>query len=137
MNKENYNKVMNLINDNNTKLDMGVINTIINSLLQRRFRLDQDDYTIFARFERLLSNNNDSSISEVNRLLYLIEKTINVPSLINKDSLDIVKLFNHDKEEINLLHKLTNAYILKRRETYIVNNLDSSLKKLDIDKYYN
>lgn len=136
MDSEKFDKVMNLISEKNTNLDMDIVNTVTNALLQRKFRIEQEDYNIFSKFERLLMNKNEYTIEEVNALLSKIDDTIDIYSIINKESLDVDKLFEKDEIEIDLLHKLTDAYIAKKREIYVAKNLESALSELNIDKYY-
>lgn len=136
MEGDKFDKVLDLINENNVKLDNGLVNTAMNSLLQRRFRIEEDDYNIFSKFERLMIDKNPYTVEETKKLLEKIEDTINVYSIISKEEIDVDKLFKGDKEEIELLHKLTDAYIAKKREVYVANNYGNALDDLNVEKYY-
>lgn len=136
MESAKFDKIMSLIGYNTTNLDNGVVNTVINSLLQREFRLEENDYNIFSKFERLMVDKNEYTLTEVKKLLNKIDETINVYSIISKEEIDTNKLFEGDCEEIDLLHKLTNSYIARKREIYIANNLEKTKRELIADKYY-
>jgi len=138
LDSKSFDKIMNLFNENNTKLNMDVVNTIVNSLLQRQFKIDQsEDYNIFAKFERLLQDKNQYTISETATLLNNIGKIIDISSFETEHELIISDLFEHKKESIDLLHKITDAYIARKREMYIAKKMDVALDSLKADKYYN
>lgn len=136
---QNYNKMVNLFSDKNTELNMNVINTLVNSFLQREFRLKCSDiYNVFSTFETLLQNPNEKSVKEIVNLLNKINVVVNAQGIVNMDMKTFVKgLIKHDSNSINALHNLTNAYIAKEREIYVSNNLETAMDRLYIEKYYN
>lgn len=133
-----YAKILDLFKPENTKLNESVVNTILNSFLQRQFRIEQsDDYNIFARFEELLQEKNRYTIANVAGLLNQIEEIIDVKKFETEKELLIDDLFKHDDKSIQMLHAITNAYIAKKREMYIAKQKNMALDSLKIEKYYN
>lgn len=135
---EEYDKIMSLFDEENLILDNDSLNTIVNSLLQRQFRIEQsEDYNIFSRLEQLLQEKNDYTISEVASLLNKIGRNVNISSFETEKELLIPDLFDHNKESMDMLHKLTSAYIAKRREMYTAKKKNVTLNSLNVEKYYN
>jgi hypothetical protein len=138
LDNDSYDRIMAIFNENNAKLNGDVINTVTNALLQRKFRIEQiDDYNIFPRFETLIETKNDNSVKEVKRLLEKINETIDIAEIVDGRVLDIDALFMHKADEINMLHAITSAYIAKKREQYVTENLQDALSALNVGRYYN
>lgn len=136
---ESYNKVINLFSEKNVKLNLNVINTLVNSFLQREFRLKcSDTYNIFSTFEELIRNPSEASTKKIISLLSKINTVVDAQSIVNMEMKTFVLgLIKHDPVAINALHNLTNAYIAKEREIYVSNNLESAMDRLYIEKYFN
>ena len=137
LDNEKYDKIMNLFAEKNSSLNNDTLNTIVNSFLQREFRIEQsEDYNIFSRFEDLLQEKNSYTIQEVAKSLNEINKYINILNFDVDNKIDIDALFEHNRESIEALHKLTSAYIAKKRELFTTKKKNMALDSLKLEKYY-
>lgn len=135
---EEFKKFLNIFNGNKT-LDNNIINTICNSFLQRQFRLEnKEDYSIFNEFEMLLTRKTDNIETKISELLIKIGQEVNITIYLNKKELTIkefiISLINNDKSSIDLLHDMTQEYIMKKREEYVKKELNTVFDKLEIEK---
>lgn len=134
---ELYDEIVSLFSEQNTVLNENVANTVVNSFLQRQFRIERDaDYNIYSRFESLFIEKNDYTIKEVKKLFEKMQNVIDLRTIADFDKLTIDSLFSGNKESLNILHNITNAYISKWRELYVLRNKNLAYNSLDIQKYY-
>jgi len=131
-------KFMNIFN-HGTMLDNNIINTICNSFLQRQFRLEnKDDYSIFTQFELLLSSKDDDTQIKVAELLVKVGEVIDIDSYLNKKGISfdqfVYDLLNSNKESIDMLHDMTQEYIMKQREFYVKEKLSTIFDNLGVVK---
>ena len=135
---EEFVKFMNIFN-HGTMLDNNIINTICNSFLQRQFRLEnKDDYTIFTQFELLLASKDDDTQIKVAELLVKVGEVVDIDSYLTKKGINfdqfVYDLLNSNKESIDLLHDMTQEYIMKQREFYVKEKLDTVFDDLKVVK---
>lgn len=129
---------MNLFREGNLKLDNDTYNTVINAILQREFMVQcRDDYNVFARLEELINN---SALEEVEKIILDMSSVVNIKKLLSKNNMDI-KLFltgliNGDDGMLDILHEITNQYIMKKREMYVKERMKSVNDELDLNKRY-
>lgn len=129
---------INLFREDNLKLDNDTYNTVINAILQREFMVQcSDDYNIFSRLEGLI---NISSIVELEKEILDMSGVINIKTVLLKYNLDInsflERLVNGDKGILDILHEITNQYIMKKREIYVKERMKTVNDELDLDKKY-
>lgn len=135
---EDFVKFMCIFN-HGTMLDNNIINTICNSFLQRQFRLEnKDDYTIFTQFELLLASKDDDTQIKVAELLVKVGEVVDIDSYLTKNGINfdqfVYDLLNSNKESIDLLHDMTQEYIMKQREFYVKEKLDTVFDDLNVVK---
>lgn len=135
---EEFVKFMNIFN-HGTMLDNNIINSICNSFLQREFRLvNKDDYTIFTQFELLLENKNEETSIKIAELLVKIGEVVDINSYLNKKGLSfdqfVYNLTNDDKVAIDLLHDMTQEFIMKKREIFVKDKLDTVFDEIGVVK---
>ena len=133
-----FNSLMNLFRENNLNLDNDTYNTVINAILQREFMVQcKDDYNIFSRFEKLINN---SSIDEVEELILEMSSVVNIKKVLGKYNIDLNlflnDLINGDDGMLDILHEITNQYIMKKREMYVKERMKSVNDELDLNKRY-
>ena len=135
---EEFVKFMNIFS-HGTMLDNNIINSICNSFLQRQFRLEsKDDYTIFTQFELLLANKDDETQIKVAELLVKVGEVVNIDTYLEKNGLTfdqfVFNLINNDKVSIDLLHDMTQEYIMKKREIYVKDKLNTVFDEIGVVK---
>lgn len=135
---EEFVKFMNIFNQG-TMLDNNIINSICNSFLQREFRLvNKEDYTIFTQFELLLQEKNEETSIKIAELLVKVGEVVDIDKHISKLGVDfdqfVYNLMNDDKKSIDLLHDMTQEYIMKRREVFVKNKLDTVFDEIGVVK---
>lgn len=140
MDSNHINKLFAIFNDNNYYFDKNIKNDILNSLIQRKFMLEQKNiYNIFGIFEKLISNQN---IDGINMLLKKINNSIDINTILSKENITYNQFINQILNgNLDLLHKITNRFIAYQRELYLqekIKNIDSSLnldKIISKDEY--
>ncbi len=135
---EEFVKFMNIFNQG-IMLDNNIINSICNSFLQREFRLvNKDDYTIFTQFELLIENKNEETSIKLAELLVKVGEVVNIDSYLSKLGIDfdqfVYNLMNDDKVSIDLLHDMTQEYIMKKREEFVKEKLDTVFDEIGVVK---
>lgn len=135
---EDFVKFMNIFNQG-TLLDNNIINSICNSFLQREFRLlNKDDYTIFTQFELLLQNKDEETSIKLSELLVSVGKVVDIDSYLKKNSITfdqfIYNLMNDDKVSIDLLHDMTQEYIMRKREEFVKSKLETVFDEIGVEK---
>ena len=135
---EEFVKFLNIFN-HGTMLDNNIINSICNSFLQREFRLiNKDDYTIFTQFELLLENKDEETYLKISELLARVGEIVNIDSYFKKNGITfdqfVNNLVNDDKKSIDLLHDMTQEYIMKKRENFVKGKLDTVFDEIGVAK---
>lgn len=136
---EEFVMFLNIFNVEGTNLDNNIINTICNSFLQRQFRLtNKDDYTIFTQFELLLANKGDDTAIKVSELLVKIGQVVDIDSYFKKYDTNfdqfVFDLMNNEKIAVDILHDMTQEYIMHKREVYVKEELSHVFEKLNVYK---
>lgn len=133
-----FNTFMTLFRDKNLKLDNDTLNTVINSILQREFMVQcKEDYNIFSRLEEAI---NKSSLEDVQNIFMELSSVINMKKILLKYNMDVKSfiddLLNGKDGMLDILHDITNLYIMKKRELYVKGRLININDELDLDKKY-
>ena len=135
---ENFVKFLNIFN-HGTMLDNNIVNSICNSFLQRQFRLEnKEDYTIFTQFELLIASNSDEKSLQIADLLVKVNQVVDIDVYLNRKGVSfdqfVADIMSSDKESIDLLHDMTQEYIMKRREAYVKKELGTVYAKLNMNR---
>ena len=132
---------MRIFDISNAKIDLNALNNICNSFLQRKFGIThKSDCNIFAEFENIIDEyviDNDLRMKRQK----IIEKLRCLCDVIGRNYLNAnnisledfaSRLISGDDDSLNVLHKMTNLYIMKLREKYVKENLELFFQKLNI-----
>lgn len=138
---ESLENLIDIFDEKCTVLDNDVLNTICNSILQREFILNnEEDYYIFSTLIELLNKKDDNSLIMVKNRIFMISKVINLGEVLKKYDLTVEnfcsKLLSGSKEMVDILHNITNLYIMKKRELYVNKRLENINEELYLDKKY-
>ncbi len=131
--KEEFSKFLELFRDENLFFDENNRNDVLNSLLQRKFMIDNKDiYNIFSLFETFVRHNDYPNIM---LFLEVIEKTIDVQKILLQNSITREELIDQIKNgNLNVLHKITDRFIAFKREQYTAQSTKDGLQMLKLDK---
>lgn len=126
--------ILNLFAEKYTFLDQHTLNNVLNAFYQREFMLEmKDDYTIFGTFENLIKDKNKS---EILKKLKVISKTIDLSYELTRYQLSydefINKLLDYDHDAKEILHKITNKYLMTLREQYVSSKICNAHQDLDL-----
>lgn len=129
-NSEDIDKILALFDDDKKNMTSGSMNDILNSLLQREFRIKHSDIVlIFPYFLNAIENNDREFII---RNLELISSNVNLDEELKNYNLNINNfvdlLLQKNENAINILHNLTTKYIRNKRNNFIQDNLESAKK---------
>lgn len=126
LDEESFNKYLNIFKEDNKKLNLEQINTILVSILHKKFDLRfPSEVNIFAN--TLIDARNDNiddaieAIKNVSSVVNLKEFNIDIDQLINgilKGDNDILKLYN----------KITYKYLIEKRNNYVNHNMEDALR---------
>ena len=135
--KDELNKLLDLFTVDNIMLNNDTINTILNSFLQRKFRIDNKDaFEVFDIFENLIA---DPRIDASSIKMLIGHIMFKEPELRGYFSLDTINDFckrakNRDKEAIDYFHEFSNKYIALSREKYLEENMSYYYRLLNMNK---
>lgn len=107
--EESFRTLMDLFDLDKLKMNVDSLNDLINTLLQREFRINHGD--IVLTFAQILNLINDGKIEEVKGKL----ESIRAQKSLEK----IDMLMSKDSESINGLHEEVTNYIKNKRNDYI------------------
>ena len=130
----NYiNKLFELFNDNNYYFDKNIKNDILNSLIQRKFMIENKDiYNIFGTFEKLVKN---QDINSIDILLKKISESVDINDLLTKEQITYNEFLNQILNgNLDVLHKITSKFIAYNRELYLQEKIKNIDDKLELDK---
>lgn len=135
--KEDFIKYMEIFD--NDKLTAEDINSVCNSMLQREFRLtNQEDYNIFSTIERIIHFKNSNYEEELINILGKINEVVDIQKYLDKYEITknefIELLLINNTNSINILHDITNKYIAAKREIYVNERLLNISKELYLEQ---
>jgi len=115
---EKIDLLLKIFDEKNYYYDKSIKNDILNSFIQREFLLKFPEiYNIFSRFEMLVSHGDVGAISN---LLVEISQDLSIVSFVNEKGITyeefLRQIMNGDLE---LLHQITNKYIMLQREKFV------------------
>lgn len=130
LDEENFQKLNSLFSEENMTLDNQSLNNTLNSILQRRFKMNESE-TIFI-FNNILTLLQNNDIDEVIETLKEIENLINIEKYLNKSNITkenfIKQLTEQNQNAIRCLNEITTAYIIQNRNKYTKDNLEYAIK---------
>ena len=135
--QEQFNNLINLFNSDNNKLDNNTLNNICNSLLQRKYRIEnKEDYNIFSNIENIINSHDEDAYYKLEKILVKINVLVDVSEYLAKDNINTSQFINMllkgDKNALDTLHDITQNYIMKSREEYVNSNLTDFIERLNI-----
>lgn len=128
--KVTFDKVLNLFNESTTLVDSDALNDVLNSFLQREFKVLKSD--IIFTFPFLLQAIEMKDAEKINKILndviiemknefdvisYFKEKGYNLDQIVDG-------LLNRNQEIIDLVHNVTTKYVRFKRNEYLQKNLE-------------
>lgn len=136
-NEEEFKFIMELFNKKNLKQDSSSINNILNTLLQRSYRINSSETIIL--FPTMLNAINSSNKNILLEKLNMISKIVDINKEINLNNWTYEKfvemLLEKNQSAIDCLHKISTKYITEERNLYVQNNFEHFLEKCCISKY--
>ena len=133
--QDKFDLIMNLFKENNIILDQHTLNNVLNSFYQREFLFERkEEYLTFAEFDKYITEqNNDKILNKIK----LIQEKINIYQILNDVGLNInefvQKLLVNDCQAKEILHIITNKYIMKCREDFVINKINTAHLELNLD----
>ena len=127
--EQSFYKVMELFVKDNYKLDSGALNDVLNSLLQREFKLVNTDIVLVFPYilQAIEFGNTDKAIELINKIIDEFKTEFDVEKYLSGLGYDknsfINKLFEKDSKTIEVLHEITARYIRFKRNEYIKDNI--------------
>ena len=134
-------KIMELFGKQNYTLDASSMNDVLNSLLQREFKLARNDIVLI--FPMILQafdfGNNEKAISLIEKMISDFKSEFDIEEYLEsigytKDSF-IDSLIKKDTKAVEVLHDVTARYIRFKRNEYIKDNLVASKDKTMKSKF--
>ena len=128
LNDDKFNKFINIFNKENLTIDKNEQNTILNSIIQRRFRIENANvYNIYnSIIEEIKSGKTDQVLNHMNDIFSKVN--------INKYNISIDELINGIKEDNeaikSIFNVITNEYIILLRNKYLQISIEQENKKL-------
>lgn len=125
---EEFNLLLEIFDKESLKMDQSSMNDILNTMLQRQFRLSSPE--IIMIFPLTLNAIDSGDIETIRKNIDTLANVVNLEEEIvtygwNKESF-ITALLNKDGAAIDFLHVLTAKYIRNERSVYVQNNLTSA-----------
>lgn len=139
--EQSFYKIMELFVKENYTLDVGSMNDVLNSLLQREFKLSRNDVVLI--FPMILQafdfGNNEKAISLIEKMISDFKSEFDIEEYLEsigytKDSF-IDSLIKKDTKAVEVLHDVTARYIRFKRNEYIKDNIVAAKEKTMKSKY--
>lgn len=135
--QENFMKTMQFFNIEKLKMNSSTMNDILNTVLQREFRITQSH--IILLFPNLMNEITNKNREILLTKLTEISQEFDINSVLLKNNWTLEQfidlLLNNNKDAINSLHLICTKFIRYKRNQYIKNNLQGTLGKCTINKY--
>ena len=141
LSEEDFDKCLRLFDGDNLVLDDDAFNTIISSVLNRKFRLEKSSvYEAFSRFEYFINDKDRVNVMFLlgdifNRDKEKLDEFLMRYNISDADEF-VDGLMNKDGKCLNILHEMTNAYIARSKEDYVKDNHQKVLDKVNYEKRY-
>ena len=136
LNKTDFYKYMELFKEINLFLNNNDINNATNSILQREFRLKRhDSYSVYGILEAAISTKNkDNIIKIINEISNYVDIDLFIKplGLLRQDFLNSIL----EGKNKNILHDITNKYIMLKRNEYVRERQKHLKKELNLTQKY-
>lgn len=131
---DKFKNVLDLFDDKNTSLDQHTLNNVLNAFYQREFLLERSkEYMVFQEFELLIKKTDEV---EILKKVKMIAEKVNIEKLLMEYEMNfndfINKLLNNDKTAKDILHKITNKYLMVCRKEFVNKKLDKAHLELNL-----
>lgn len=115
--EDSFKTLTNLFNLDNLKMNVDSLNDLLNTLLQREFRINNSDIILtFAGILNLINENNKDEV---------IKNLENINAELSIKNIDMLMV--KDSEAINKLHEEVANYIKSKRNNYIHEKMGEAL----------
>lgn len=135
--QENFIKVMRFLDKEQLKMDSSAMNDILNTLLQREFRIKLPE--IILLFPNMLQAIENKDKEFLLNKLNQISQSIDINGEISKNNWSIIQfvdlLLNKNKIAIDCLHIISAKFVRSKRNKYIQDNIQISLEMCTLNKY--
>lgn len=136
--QENFMKIMQIFDKELLKMNSSSMNDILNTLLQREFRIKAPEIIlVFPNMLNAIENNDKEFLLEK---LNEISQNLDINSEISQNNWSLLQfvdlLLNKNENAINCLHTICAKFIRDKRNKYIQDNMQMSLEKSTINKYH-
>lgn len=152
LDEEMFNKYIDLLTSQDTKLNMDVVNDMINSYLSFKFKIENKDlYNTFPMLKSIIDDGREEELSKT--IQFILESIKNFTTqeqskkmtkimneiMNNYTNFDgfIKKLMQQDIDALNKLHEITNYYLMQCKNYYINCEMDKTLSSMKLKKIYN
>lgn len=130
-----FDLVIELFTEKYTHLDQHTLNNVLNAFYQREFLLERkEEYLIFGEFDKYIKEQNKI---EIIRLIDKINEKVDINKMLNVENLDvnyfIEKLLAYDNHSKDVLHLITNKYIMRCREEFVILKINEAHLELDLN----
>lgn len=135
--QENFMKVMQILDKEQLKMDPSAMNDILNTLLQREFRIKSPEIIlVFPNMLNAIENKDKEFLLEK---LNEISQNFDVNSELSQNNWSLLQfidlLLNKNEAAINCLHIICTKFIRDKRNKYIQDKMQISLEMSTITKY--
>ena len=139
LDKKDFEKMFQLFDLKGMAVQKHDIDNILNTLVQREFRIEQNEIVQVFPFLESIIEAKDKERFKL-ELLNIIGE-IDVVNLFRENNMNVENLINgvfSDKNSsyLNILHEITNKYIAKKREDYSTKRINELFSSLNFEKAY-
>ncbi len=124
--EEEFKEILAFFKKENTQLSNNTFNDILNSLLQRQFRIEHS--SLVNIFPQCLAAIEAKDVETLGNLLIQIDKTYPFTELLVAAGMDqqtfVHGLLEKQNQAITFLHQITNKYLTLERNNYTKENLE-------------
>ncbi len=128
---EEFEKIVNLLDVKNQTLNFETLNDIMNSLLQREFRLNQaDEIIIFPSLLSAIDRNDIEFIKNtLNKIALFVDVNAELKKVEYENDIFFKELMTKNSKAIETLHIITTKYLKTKRNDYIKDNIQDGISK--------
>ena len=130
--EQSFYKVLELFSKENVVLNAGAMNDVLNSLLQREFKLANTNVVLIFPLilQAIEFGKNEEAINLINNVIDEFKVEFDVEEHLKtcgytKESF-IQKVLEKDRDTVELLHDITTRYIRFKRNEYIKDNIGAA-----------
>lgn len=134
---ESFNKVMQFFDKEQLKMNSSAMNDILNTFLQREFRINAAEIILlFPNMLNAIENKDKEFLVEKVRE---IAKNFDINDELKKNNWNLSQfidlLLDKNEKAIDCLHKFSTKFIRNSRNSYVQNNLQKAMEQSTTNKY--